>query len=65
MSGFSTELMEQYGPQLDQVGKEYMERIRAAATRMDRLICDLLELGRMGTMEVPSERSNWKQWSER
>ncbi len=55
MSGFSTELMEQNGPQLDQLGKEYVERIRTAATRMDRLICDLLELGRMGTMEVPSE----------
>src|SRR5882724_185139 len=55
MSGFSTELMEHFGPKLDEVGKQYMERIRTAATRMDRLICDLLELGRMGTMEVPSE----------
>ena len=55
MSGFSTELMEQYGPNLDDVGKQYVDRIRTAATRMDRLICDLLELGRMGTMEVPSE----------
>jgi len=55
MSGFGTELMEQYGARLDQAGKEYLVRIRAAATRMDRLICDLLELGRLGTIEVPAE----------
>jgi len=55
MSGFGTELMEQYGSRLDESGREYLTRIRAAATRMDRLICDLLELGRLGTMEVPAE----------
>jgi signal transduction histidine kinase len=55
MSGFSTELIEQYGPQLDDTGKEYIGRIRASAGRMDRLICDLLELGRLGTVELPAE----------
>jgi PAS domain S-box-containing protein len=55
MSGFGSELMEQYGSRLDDAGKEYLARIRTAAARMDRLICDLLELGRLGTMEVPAE----------
>jgi signal transduction histidine kinase len=55
MSGFGSELMDQYGSRLDAAGKEYLTRIRTAAARMDRLICDLLELGRLGTMEVPAE----------
>jgi len=55
MSGFGTELMEQYGSRLDASGKEYLSRIRTAASRMDRLICDLLELGRVGTIDVPTE----------
>jgi signal transduction histidine kinase len=55
MSGFGAELIEQYASRLDSTGQEYLFRIRTAAGRMDRLICDLLELGRLGTMEVPAE----------
>src|SRR5438105_8484082 len=55
MSGFSTELMEHLGPRLDETAKEYMFRIRGSASRMDRLICDLLELGRLGTIDLPIE----------
>ena len=54
MSGFSTQLIEEYGPQLDEAGKDYIVRIRMSAARMDRLICDLLELGRLGTMDLPA-----------
>src|SRR5438445_7541561 len=55
MSGFSTELMEHLGPRLDERAREYMFRIRGSASRMDRLICDLLELGRLGTIDLPIE----------
>ncbi len=53
MIGFSGELSEQYGGQLDQTGRDYLARITTAAQRMDHLILDLLEYGRLDTLEVP------------
>ena len=52
MQGFTTMLLQQYGPNLDADGKEYASKISAAAIRMDRLIQDLLEYGRLGHVEV-------------
>ncbi len=54
MIGFSAELSEQYGATLDETGRDYLARIKTAAQRMDRLILDLLEYGRLDTLEVPT-----------
>jgi PAS domain S-box-containing protein len=55
LSGFSIELFTEYRDKLDETGKEYLDRIKDAASRMDRLILDLLELGRLNTLELPTE----------
>jgi PAS domain S-box-containing protein len=47
MDGFSQALTEDYPEQLDDTGKDYLRRIRAAATRMGGLIEDILQLSRV------------------
>ncbi len=43
MHGFSTALMDDYGPQLDSTARDFLQRITGAAERMDALIHDLLD----------------------
>jgi PAS domain S-box-containing protein len=47
ITGFSDLLMNRHGPLLDENGKGYLKRIQAAATRMSRLIDDLLKFSRV------------------
>jgi signal transduction histidine kinase len=47
LRGFAELLLEDHGFQLDEGGRGYLERIKIAATRMDRLIRDLLEYSRI------------------
>jgi PAS domain S-box-containing protein len=47
MEGFSSILLQDYGPSLDERGRHYLERIAAAARRMDRLVQDVLALSRL------------------
>lgn len=47
MQGFTTILMEEFGPQLGAEGGDYARRISGAASRMDKLIQDLLAYGRL------------------
>ena len=47
LRGFAELLLEDHGFQLDEGGRGYLERIKVAATRMDRLIRDLLEYSRI------------------
>lgn len=46
VDGFAQALLEDYGPLLDQVAVDYIERIRSASHRMADLIDDLLSLSR-------------------
>lgn len=55
LNGFSKELQETHARVLDDEGKETLNRIASAANRMDRLILDLLRLGRISTTELRSE----------
>ena len=52
IDGFSQILLEDYADELDEEGKDYLGRVRAASQRMGRLIDDLLGLSRVtrGTM---------------
>jgi light-regulated signal transduction histidine kinase (bacteriophytochrome) len=48
-------LLDEYGDKLDQAGHEYLSRIRRAATRLDTLINDLLQLSRLTRQEMRRE----------
>ena len=53
MASFTSILLEEYGPRLDERGRDYAERISNAAQRMDRLVQDLLAYGRLTHTAVP------------
>jgi signal transduction histidine kinase len=50
--GFSEVLLEQYRPQLDARGQDYLRRTCEAGVQMDKLIEDLLKLSRVGRSEI-------------
>lgn len=50
--GFSEVLMEQYKPQLDARGQDYLRRTCEASLQMDKLIEDLLKLSRVSRSEL-------------
>lgn len=52
MMGFSTALLEEYAPVLDETAQEYAGRIAASAARMDNLIGSLLAYGRLNYVEL-------------
>ncbi len=52
LQGFATALLEDYGPRMDAVGRDYCERIVRGSTRMDQLIQDLLAYSRIGFDEL-------------
>jgi PAS domain S-box-containing protein len=52
IDGFSQAVMEDYADKLDASGRNYLQRIRAAAQRMGLLIDDLLKLARISRMDV-------------
>jgi PAS domain S-box-containing protein len=58
MTGFSTLLLEEYGPRLDERARDYTERIHQSAERMDRLIQDLLNYGRLNTAKLEIQDVN-------
>ncbi|HEU5467655.1 MAG TPA: ATP-binding protein [Gemmatimonadales bacterium] len=52
MDGFSQALLEEYGDQLDATGRQYAERVKAGARRMDLLIRDLLAYSKMTRSDI-------------
>ena len=52
IDGFSVALLEDCAPQLDDTGKDHLNRIRAATQRMGVLIDDLLNLSRITRSEL-------------
>ncbi len=55
IDGFSQALLEDYGDELDALGKDYLRRVRAASQRMAHLIDDLLKLSRLTRGELHRE----------
>ena len=55
IDGFSQIVLEDYGAQLDEAGRNALERVRAATQRMGTLIDDLLKLSRITRAEMRSE----------
>lgn len=55
LQGFSQAILEDYAGSVDKTGQLYLERIAAAATRMDELIEDLLTYSRLSRAELKLE----------
>jgi PAS domain S-box-containing protein len=47
VDGFSKALLDEYGQELDDQGRHYLDRLRAGAVRMGNLIDDILQLSRL------------------
>jgi len=58
IDGFSLAVLEDYGDQLTDEGRNYLMRIRAAAQRMAQLIDDLLNLSRVTRAPLNPEATN-------
>ncbi|MDP9456594.1 MAG: hypothetical protein CYG60_06345 [Actinobacteria bacterium] len=58
IDGFSQILLEDYADDLDEEGRDYLGRVRAASQRMGRLIDDLLGLSRVTRGALRRERLN-------
>ncbi len=58
IDGFSQALLEDYEDTLDEQGKGYLHRVRAASQRMAQLIDDLLNLSRVSRAEMTNEKVN-------
>jgi len=52
IDGWSQALLEDYGAHLNALGHEYLDRVRGEVQRMGRLIDDLLQLSRVGRVEM-------------
>ncbi|MFN7137738.1 MAG: sensor histidine kinase [Limisphaerales bacterium] len=55
MNGFVEALTEDYASHLDETARDYGARIRASCERMDRMIHDLLEYGRLSHTRMEME----------
>jgi PAS domain S-box-containing protein len=53
MQGYAKAIIEDYSRSLDDCGRSYLERIVRNATRMDRLIQDILMYSRLSRQEIP------------
>lgn len=56
INGFTKAIMEDYGPLLDERGKDYLQRVQGASHRMTELVDDLLDLSRATRSPVRRER---------
>ena len=58
MNGFAGIVLEDFGPQLPEEGRRYLERIRNGGQRMGELIDDLLAFSRLSRQPVNRQRMN-------
>ncbi|MBI5603426.1 MAG: response regulator [Deltaproteobacteria bacterium] len=58
IDGFSRALLEDYRMALDEKGRKYLDRVRAATQRMGQLIDDLLKLSRVTQAEMTRQQVN-------
>ena len=65
IDGFSQALLEDCGERIDEQGKSYLHRIRAATQKMGTLIDDLLNLSRMTRADIHAERINLSNLARR
>ena len=61
VDGFARILKEDYGPQLDRVGNDHVERVLSAAARMNLMIDAMLALARLSLQPLAQQRVNLSQ----
>ena len=64
IDGFSQAMLEDYDERLDDQGREYLRRVRAASQRMGQLIDDLLKLSRVARTEMRRETVDLSRLAE-
>jgi light-regulated signal transduction histidine kinase (bacteriophytochrome) len=64
IDGFSQALLEDYAGNLDEIGRDYLERVRKAAQRMGILIDDLLKLARVSRADMNLQQVNLSEITE-
>lgn len=55
IDGYSQLLLEEYGPQLDDEGRHFVERVRAGVSQMSELISDLLDYSHLDRRTMGSD----------
>ena len=55
IDGFSQALLEDYNGKLDEMGKDYLKRVRSSTQRMGQLIDDMLQLSRVTRSDFQRE----------
>jgi PAS domain S-box-containing protein len=65
LSGFSEALLEDHADELKDDARKYLERIRAAAQRMNGLIDDLLKLSRISRVDLKLTEVNVSQIAQK
>ena len=61
VEGFTRILKEDYGPRLDRVGNEHLDRVLGAAARMNQMIDAMLTLARLSTQPLARQPVNLSQ----
>ncbi len=56
IEGFTRIVREDYGPVLDRVGRDHLDRVLGAATRMNHMIDALIALSRLSTQPLSRQR---------
>jgi PAS domain S-box-containing protein len=64
IDGFSQILLEDYSPLLDDISKDYLQRVRSGAQRMGLLIDDLLKLSRVSGKGLNKEIIDLSQMAQ-
>lgn len=64
VDGFSQALLEDYETELDDIGKDFLNRIRAGSQRMGHLIDDLLKLSRVTRRELSQQDVDLSQLAQ-
>lgn len=64
LDGFSRILQEEFGPQLPDEARHYLNRVRSAATNMSSLVEDLLQLSRVGRQLPRCQRTSLSALAE-
>src|SRR6185437_1820577 len=64
IDGFSLALQEDYSAAVDDVGRDYIRRVRAGVQRMGQLIDALLQLSRITRADLTREEVNLSELAE-
>lgn len=59
--GFASALLDEFGDQIGEAGRDYAKRIQSAATRLDVLVNDLLSYSRVSRLDLPLSAVNLRE----